>query len=73
MKKDMEQAIRPITFNIYASSDEEAERGRKAVIQFINVMGQHGAKVSGDKIANAVSKLYENPFITSQIIKFFKE
>ena len=65
--------IRPITFNIYASSDEEAERGRKAIIQFINVMGQHGAMVSGDKLAQAVSKLPENSFILSQIIKFFKK
>ena len=65
------EGIKPITFNIYANSDEEAERGRKAIVQFINIMGQHGAMVSGDKLAEAVSKLGENPFITSQIIKFF--
>ena len=64
--------IRNISFNIYASSDEEAERGRKAIIQFINIMGQHGAMVSGYKIAEAVGLLNKNPFITSQIIKFFK-
>ena len=65
--------IRNINFNIYASSDEEAERGRKAIVQFINIMGQHGAMVSGDKIAEAVSKLGENSFVFSQIIKFFKQ
>ena len=65
--------IRNISFNIYASSDEEAECGRKAIIEFINVMGQHGAKVSGNRVADAVKKLYDNPFITSQIIKFFKQ
>jgi len=64
---------RNINFNIYASSDEEAERGRKAIVQFINIMGQQGAMVSGDKIAKAVSKLGESPFITSQIIEFFKK
>ena len=69
----MEQEIRPITFNIYASSDEEAERGRKAIVQFINILGQHGAAVSGDKLAEAVSKLGENSFVFSQIIKFFKQ
>ena len=69
----MDQQIRPISFNIYASSDEEAERGRKAIIQFINIMGQHGAMVSGNKIAEAVSKLNTSPFITSQIISFFKK
>lgn len=64
--------IKPITFNIYAATDEEAEKGRKAIIQFINIMGQHGAMVSGDKIAEAVGKLNDNSFVTSQIIKFFR-
>ena len=65
--------IRPITFNIYASTDEEAEKGRKAIISFINIIGQHGAMVSGSKIAEAVSKLPENTFVLPQIIKFFKK
>lgn len=65
--------VLPITFNIYASSEEEAERGRKAIIQFINVMGQHGARVSGDKIAEAVSKMDKATFVTKEIIKFFKD
>ena len=69
----MEQDIRQISFNIYASSDDEAERGRKAIVQFINIMGQHGAKVSGDKIADAVGKLNTSPFVFSQILKFFKQ
>ena len=67
------EEIRPITFNIYASTDEEAEKGRKAIIQFINIMGQHGAKVSGRKLSEAVSRLGESPFITNQIINFFKK
>lgn len=65
--------VRKIAFNIYANSDEEAEKGRKAIIQFINILGQHGAAVSGDKLAEAVSKLGENSFVFSQIIKFFKQ
>lgn len=64
---------RQITFNIYASSNEEAEKGRKAIIQFINIMGQHGAMVSGNKLATAVSMLSKSPFIFSQIISFFKQ
>lgn len=64
--------IRNISFNIYAGSDEEAEQGRKAIIQFINIMGQHGAMVSGNKLAEAVSRLGDHTFILSQIIKFFK-
>lgn len=69
----MEQEIRNISFNIFANSDEEAEKGRKAIIKFINMMGQHGAKVSGVKIHDAVSRLNNSPFIFSQIIRFFKE
>lgn len=69
----MEHRIRPITFNIYATTDEEAEKGRKAIIQFINIMGQHGAKVSGDKLSEAIGRLHSNSFITSQIINFFKK
>lgn len=65
--------IRKIAFNIYAGSDEEAERGRKAIIQFIDIMGQHGGMVSGDKLHEAVSHIGDNPFIMSQIIKFFKK
>lgn len=65
--------IRNINFNIYAKDDEEAERGRKAIIQFINIMGRHGAMVSGDKLAEAVGKLGDSPFVMSQIIKFFKQ
>ena len=64
--------IRPITFNIYAASEEEAERGRKAIVTFINTIGQHGAMVSGDKLHEAVGKLPRSPFVFSQIIKFFK-
>ena len=68
----MAQEIRQISFNIYAKDNEEAEKGRKAIIQFINEMGQHGAKVSGNKIAEAVARLNSSPFIASQIINFFK-
>lgn len=64
--------VLPITFNIYASSEDEAERGRKAIIKFINTMGQHGARVSGDKLAEAVSKMEKATFVTKEIIKFFK-
>jgi hypothetical protein len=64
--------IKTISFNIYARDEAEAEKGRKAIIQFINIMGQNGAMVTGDKIAEAVSKLSSSPFIATQIIKFFK-
>ena len=65
--------IKNISFNIFADTDEEAENGRKAIIKFISMMGQQGAMVSGNKIADAVSKLGCSPFIFSQIVKFFKQ
>lgn len=65
--------VRKIAFNIYANSDEEAERGRKAITHFIDIMGQHGAMVSGDKLAQAIGRLPENSFIMSQIINFLKK
>ena len=68
----MNMEVKTITFNIYAGSDEEAERGRKAIIEFINIMGQHGARVSGNKIAEAVGKMNKSTFIMNQIIKFFR-
>lgn len=69
----MEKGIKPITFNIYAKDDEEAEKGRKAIIQFINIIGNYGAMVSGEKIAEAVASLNNNQFIKNQIINFFKK
>lgn len=66
------ESIKQISFNIYANDDIEAENGRKAIIQFINILGQHGARVSGSKLSEAVKMLNASPFITSQIIKFFK-
>lgn len=62
-----------ITFQIYAKSDEEAERGRKAIIQFISIMKNNGAAVTGEKLVEAVGKLSSSPFIASQIINFFRK
>lgn len=69
----MEKGIRTISFNIYADDDKEAEKGRMAIIQFINTMGMNGAMVSGNKISEAMAKLNSSPFIATQIINFFKK
>lgn len=63
----------PITLNIYADSEQEAERGRKAMIQFIDNMRQQGAAVRGSKLVDAVGKMNSSPFIVKQIINFLKE
>lgn len=68
----MGQNVKKIAFNIYADSDEEAEKGRKAIIEFIDLMGRHGARVSGSKLSEAVEKLRGASFVLAQIINFFK-
>lgn len=65
--------VESITFNIFADTPEEAQLGRKAIVHFINLMGKYGAKVSGKKLDEAVSKLNDNQFILNQIINFFKK
>ena len=62
-----------ITFQIYARNEEEAERGRKAIVQFIKIMRDNGAGVTGNKLVEAVSRLSSTPFIATQIINFFKK
>jgi ribulose-5-phosphate 4-epimerase/fuculose-1-phosphate aldolase len=69
----MNPSIRNISFNIFAESDEEAERGCAAIKQFIRIMGEHGAMVSGNKIADAVARLDGSSFVKTQIINFFKQ
>ena len=69
----MAKEVRNISFNIYADTCEEAEKGRKAIVTFINIMGHHGAMVSGDKLHEAISHIGDNTFIMSQIINFFKK
>lgn len=62
-----------INLQIYAKSEEEAERGRKAIIQFINILKENGAAVTGEKLVEAVGKLSSSPFVSSQIINFFRK
>lgn len=62
----------PITFNIYADSEQEAEEARMALVAFIGQHAQQGRAVTGRKIAQAVSNWDKNPIVKSQIINFFK-
>lgn len=61
-----------IKFNIYAENEQEAMNARNAIINFINAHAQQGRAVTGNKIAEAVSRWDKNPFIKSKIIDFFK-
>ena len=62
-----------IEVNIYAEDSAEAERGRAALVAFIEMMRQNGAAVRGDKLHEAVNTLQRNAFAKSQITNFFRK
>jgi len=62
----------PITFNIYAESEEEAEAARRAITDFIAQHARQGRAVTGEKIARAVGGWERNPIVRSRIIDYFK-
>lgn len=63
----------PITFNIYAESEQEAEEARQALIAFIGQHAQQGRAVTGRKITQAVASWDKNPLVRNQIINYFKQ
>ena len=69
----MNPNVKKISFNIFAADDAEAQQGENAIKQFIKLMCENGAMVSGNKIAQAVDKLKNSPFVKSEIIKFFQK
>ena len=62
----------PISFNIYAESEEEVEECRKAIIGFINLHASQGRAVTAKKVAQAISKWDNNPIVKNKIISYFK-
>lgn len=64
--------VYPITVNIYAEDEQEAERARQALGGFVDQMGRMGIMVTGGKIAEAVSRWDRNPLVRNQVIKHFR-
>ena len=62
----------PITFNIYAESEQEAEEARMAIIAFIGQHAHQGRAVTGHKIAQAIANWDKNPIVKSRICEHFK-
>lgn len=62
----------PVTFNIYAHDEQEAEECRMALIAFIGQHAHEGRAVTAHKVAQAVARWDQNPIVKSQIIKYFK-
>lgn len=54
-----------VRFNVYAESQEEADRATEAIKAFISAKAAQGVAVTADKIAAAVSKYKDNYFVTN--------
>ena len=54
-----------IKFNVYANSQEEADRATEAIKAFISAKAAQGVAVTADRIAAAVSKYKDKYFVTS--------
>ena len=63
----------PITFQIYAETADEAERGRRALIRFVDMMRQRGVAVRGDKISSALSALEGKRFVLGQVCNYLRQ
>jgi len=75
MTKETQQPLKgfPITFQLYAHSEEEAEEARMAIVAFIGQLRQYGRAVTGKKVAQAVANWDSNPIVKNQILKHFKD
>jgi L-lactate utilization protein LutC len=57
-----------LRFNVYADSQEEADKAATAIKQFISDMAGNGIAVSANKIAEAVTK-WKNNFLVTNYFK----
>jgi len=75
MAKETQQPLKgfPITFQLYAHSEEEAEEARMAIVAFIGHLRQYGIPVTGKKVAQAAVNWDRNPIVKNQILKHFKD
>lgn len=62
----------PLTFNIYAENESEAEECRKAIIEFIGFHASQCRAVTARKVAQAVRNWDSNPIVRNRIINYFK-
>jgi hypothetical protein len=62
----------PISFNIYAESEQEVEEARKAIIAFIGLHASQCRAVTARKVTQALSNWDKNPLVRNQIINYFK-
>ena len=61
-----------VKFNIYAESQEEANRVSDIIGRFIDDRAREGIAVTASKCLQAVSNWGANPFIKNRITNYFK-
>ena len=54
-----------VKFNVYANSQEEADRASEAVKAFISAKARLGVAVTAERIVSAISKYKDNYFVTN--------
>ena len=62
----------PISFNIYAENEQEAEDCRMAIVAFIGHHASQCRAVTAKKVAQALSNWDKNMIVKNQIINYFK-
>ncbi|MBR4755688.1 MAG: hypothetical protein IK076_01965 [Bacteroidales bacterium] len=55
----------PVQFNVYAETQEEADRASAAIKGFISSQAQRGVAVTAAKLTEAVRKWGDNFIVTS--------
>ena len=62
----------PITFNIYARSEQEVENLRMAIVAFIGLHARQGRAIDAARLAQAIGNWDKNPLVKNHIINYFK-
>lgn len=68
----MEDKIVTVSFNVWASSEEEAQELKRAIGSFVDEQGRQGRKVTAAKLTAAIQRWQENPIVRTSIINYFK-
>lgn len=61
----------PITFNIYASNEQEIEVLRFVITEFIRLHAEQGRAVTAEKLTRALQNWEKNPIVRNRIIDYF--
>lgn len=67
----MDNKVVNISFNIWASNEEEGAELKRLICEFIDWHGSRGHKVTAKKLSVALSKWQDNLFVRNSIIKHF--